>query len=230
MPSVLSVNIGASAPSPTGRGLRTGHFKTPVDSIDVCDPGPKRVRNGAGVSGVAGDVVGNGRHHGGTSQAVYAVAAEELAWWSAELGIDLAPGCFAENLTLTGLDVDSALVGERWQVGDTVVLQVTGPRVPCNTFRGAIGVPGWVKRFSERGRTGAYLAVVTPGTIRPGDEITIAFRPDHAVTVPLLYRAVTTDPRWADEALAAREYLDPELAEKLTRRATYGLDAEPGSL
>ncbi len=227
MASVLSVNVGSSRPSPTGRGPRTGHFKEPVDSIEVVDPGPKRVRQGAGVSGVLGDVVGDGRHHGGSAQAVYAVAAEELAWWSAELGVALSPGSFAENLTLSGFDVDSALVGERWQLGDTVVLQVTGPRIPCNTFRGAMGVPGWVKRFSERGRTGAYLRVVVPGTIRAGDGVTVVSRPEHAVTVPMLYRAITTDPRWADEALAARDHLEPELIEKLQRRATYGLDPEP---
>ncbi len=227
MASVLSVNIGSARPSPTGRGPATGHFKEAIDAIDVADPGPKRVRQSAGVSGVLGDVIGDGRHHGGTHQAVYAMAAEELAWWAAELGTDLAPGAFGENLTLTGLDVDAALVGERWLVGDTVELQVTGPRVPCNTFRMAMGVPGWVKRFSERGRTGAYLSVVTPGRIRSDDPVTVTFRPDHAVTVPLLYRATTTDPRSAEEALAAREYLEPKVVHKLERRAMDGLDEEP---
>lgn len=224
--SVLSLNVGSSRPSPTGRGPRTGHFKQPVDSVVISDPGPKRVVDGAGVSGVRGDVVGDGRHHGGSAQAVYAVAAEELAWWSADLGVELAPGSFAENLTLTGIDVDSALVGEQWQIGDTVVLRVTGPRVPCNTFRMAMGVPGWVKRFSERGRTGAYLAVVVPGTIRTGDPIAVVSRPAHQVTVPMLYRAITTDPRWATEALAARDFLDAERIGKLQRRATYELDSE----
>jgi MOSC domain-containing protein YiiM len=94
----------------------------------------------------------------------------------------------------------------------------------------ALGVPGLVKRFSDRGRTGAYLAVVEPGTIRTGDAIEVIHRPDHSVTVPLLYRAITTDPRWADEALAARDDLEGDLIDKLTRRATYTLATEPDSL
>ncbi len=227
MASILSVNLGRSRPSPTGRGPATGIYKAPVESIDVRDPGPKRMVAGAGVSGAVGDVIGDARHHGGTTQALYAVAAEELAWWSTELGMDLAPGTFGENLTTAGFDVDAALVGERWRIG-TAVVRVTGPRIPCNTFRMALGVPGLVKRFSDRGRTGAYLAVVEPGTIRPGDAIEVIHRPDHSVTVPLLYRAITTDPRWADEALAASEDLEAEVIDKLTRRATYTLAAEPG--
>ena len=31
----------------------------------------------------------------------------------------------------------------------------------------------WVRRFAERGRAGTYLAVLEPGAIRPGDEITV---------------------------------------------------------
>ena len=99
---------------------------------------------------------------------MYAVAAEELAWWGAELGRELGPGAFGENLTTEGLDVDGALVGERWRVGETVVLEVTGPRIPCATFAAHLGERGWVKRFAERGRTGAYLAVVVPGEVRVG--------------------------------------------------------------
>ena len=45
---------------------------------------------------------------------------------------------FGENLTTSGLDVDGA-VGERWQVGDEVVLEVAGPRIPCSTFAARMG-------------------------------------------------------------------------------------------
>lgn len=225
--SVLSVNVGTARPSPTGRGPRTGIFKAPVESIEVRDPGPKRVLDHAAVSGVADDHVGDGRHHGGSLQAVYAVASKELAWWSAELGRELRPGAFGENLTLAGFDVDAALVGERWRIGDEVEVRVTGPRIPCNTFRAAMGVPGWVRRFSDRGRTGAYLAVVTPGTIRPGMSVTVSARPDHGVTVPLLYRAITTEPDLAGRVLTAADHLDAETIDVLRRRAPYALDAEP---
>jgi MOSC domain-containing protein YiiM len=40
------------------------------------------------------------------------------------------PGLFGENLTVEGLDLSSAIVGERWTVGSTV-LEVAQPRLPC---------------------------------------------------------------------------------------------------
>ena len=79
---------------------------------------------------------------------------------------------FGENLTTTGLDVDASEYGDVWTVGEAV-LRVSAPRVPCSTFAMRMGEKGWVKRFAARGRAGTYLAVVTPGTIKPGDPITV---------------------------------------------------------
>jgi MOSC domain-containing protein YiiM len=200
MPSILSVN--SATPTPTtapGSGV-TGICKQPVEAVEVRAPGPKQ--GGLG-SGVVGDHIDDQRHHGGDTQAVYAVAREELDWWGGELSRDLPNGMFGENLTTTGLDVDGALIGERWKVGGEVVLEVCGPRIPCRTFAVRMGEPHWVKRFTERGRTGAYLAVLEPGTIRPGDPVIVAARPDHGITVPEVFRAWTGDLDVADRVLAA---------------------------
>ncbi len=227
----MSVNVGSARPNPKGTGPDTGIHKVPVRSAYLQDPGPKRVEGGLGVSGVAGDVVGDGRHHGGSTQAVYAFASEELAWWAGVLGRDLPPGSFGENLTTVGLDVDAAIIGERWRIGgeDGPIVRVTGPRIPCNVFRLTMQEQGWVKRFAERGRTGSYLAVERPGIVTEADAVDILSQPDHGVTVPMLFRAITTDPRWAEQALRARPYLEGELVAKLEKRSTYGLDAEPGA-
>ena len=83
------------------------------------------------------------------------------------LGRELANGMFGENLTTTDLDVDGALVGERWGVGDEVVLEVCGGRVPCATFAHRMGVRGWLKKFTEVARSGAYLSIENGGTVRP---------------------------------------------------------------
>jgi MOSC domain-containing protein YiiM len=109
---------------------------------------------------------------------VYAVARDELAHWAAEVGRDLPPGAFGENLTITGLDVDGALVGEIWAIGDVVRLQVTGPRDPVRDLREGHGRgQRWVKRFTVRGRTGAYLRVLTPGPVQAGDAVVVESRP-----------------------------------------------------
>jgi MOSC domain-containing protein YiiM len=214
---VLSVNVGEAR---TGilKSRRTGIDKRPVESIDVFDPGPK----GVGASGVDGDAVVNRKHHGGTTQAVYAVAREELDWWSVDTGSDLQPGVFGENVTTSGFDVDAALIGEQWRIGGSVVLSVTAPRVPCATFAARMKIPGWVKAFTERGRTGAYLAVLQPGTIRPDDTIDVTWRPSHGITVPMVFRAWMGDRELArtvvdSGALPPREH--DELSARLARWA-----------
>ncbi len=134
--------------------------------------------------GLAGDQIYDRKHHGGPDQAVYAYAVEDQRWWSTELGRDIEPGSFGENLTTYGLDVTGAVIGERWQVGeDGLVLEVTCPRIPCNTFQGWMDEPHWVKRFTEHGAPGAYLRVVSPGTVGAGDRVSVLSRPDHGVTI-----------------------------------------------
>ncbi len=84
-----------------------------------------------------------------------------------QIGRPIAARAFGENLTTEGVELTHALVGELWTVGDAV-LRVEVPRIPCATFAEHMGVPRWVRRFADAGRTGAYLSVVTPGTRRGG--------------------------------------------------------------
>ncbi|MFJ5046856.1 MOSC domain-containing protein [Streptomyces sp. NPDC088719] len=211
---LLTVNIGQPRPSAqtNGPGGVTGIDKRPVDGpVEVLDPGPK----GDGGSGLAGDAVCDLRHHGGSDQAVYAFAREELDAWERELGgRKLANGVFGENFTTLGLDVSGALIGERWRVGTDLVLEVTSGRVPCRTFADHLGERGWVRRFTQQGATGAYLRVIRPGAVRAGDPIAIVHRPDHEVTAALQFRAVTTERTLLPALLAAGEALHPEALRK----------------
>jgi MOSC domain-containing protein YiiM len=190
---VLSVNVGRPRPNPHKRLRETGIHKEPVETLDVRDPGPKR--GGLG-SGVVGDTIGDTRHHGGVTQAVYAYAAEDLRWWGEQLGRDLPAGLFGENLTTEGLDLTHALVGETWRLtsegSDEVVLRVEAPRIPCATFAGVMQERGWVKRFTAEGRTGAYLSVVRPGTIGSGAAVEVS-RPGHDVDLLTVFRGLTGD-------------------------------------
>ncbi|WP_328905362.1 MOSC domain-containing protein [Streptomyces sp. NBC_00234] len=206
---LLTVNLGRPTASEhtNGPGGLTGIDKHPADGpVQVSDPGPK----GAGGSGLAGDAVCDLRHHGGTDQAVYAFAREELDAWEKALGRDLANGSFGENLTTQGLDVSGARIGERWRIGSGLLLEVTTGRIPCRTFAGHLGEKAWVKRFTQEAAPGAYLRVLEPGTIRAGDPVEVAHRPDHDVTVSLVFRAVTTERTLLPQLLAAGDALHPE--------------------
>lgn len=205
---IRSVNVGAPREGIGSKGRTTGIDKRPTSRVEVRDPGP---RQGGLGSGVVGDEVCARRHHGGSRQAVYAVAREELDHWGRELGRTLTDGTFGENLTTEGLDVDGALVGERWRVGE-VVLEVAGPRVPCANFAAWMGEKGWVRRFVARGRPGAYLAVVEPGWVEPGQPVHVVARPEHDITVPTVLRAWFGDTDEARRVLAAGVLAEAEAA------------------
>ncbi|MGW7540733.1 MOSC domain-containing protein [Streptomyces sp. NPDC054770] len=219
---LLSVNLGRPTPSPhtDQKDGVTGIGKRPVEGpVRVQAPGPK----GAAGSGLAGDAVCDLRHHGGDDQAVYAFAREDLDDWEKELGRPLPNGCFGENLTTNGLNVSDALIGERWRIGSQAVLEVTSGRIPCRTFQGHLGERGWVKRFTRKGATGAYLRVIEPGEIRAGDPIEIVLRPEHGVTAAMQFRAVTTERELLPRLLAAGAALHPKaLAQARKHMAAQG--------
>ena len=193
-PAVLSVNVGAPAVLRGEAGRPPGSARCPsTRSTSRTRAASVAGRRGQGFSGVAGDFIGSGRHHGGADQAVYAFAREELDHWERELGRTLAPGLFGENLTTVGLDVDAAEQGDTWTVG-TAVLRVSAPRVPCANFAFRMGERAWVRRFAERGRGGCYLAVERAGRIVPGDPIAVE-RSGSGLADPAAARRVDGRPR-----------------------------------
>src|SRR3954467_5392931 len=180
MPRVVSVNVGRPRQISVRRGrpLMSAIGKAPVAG---------RVRV-AGVN-VAGDDQADRRVHGGPGKAVYACAAEDAAWWGTELGRTLEPGMFGENLTVEGVDVSGAVIGERWRAG-TAELEVCQPRFACFKLGLRFGDPKMLKRFTAAERPGAYLRIRREGEIGAGDAVEVVERPAHGVTVALVARAV----------------------------------------
>ncbi|GAA2745693.1 MOSC domain-containing protein [Terrabacter aerolatus] len=214
-PHVLSLATGRRT-TPRGGGRPTAIDKQAVDAFEVRDPGPKH--GGLG-SGVVGDEVGNPKHHGGALQAVYAYPREDLDFWEQQVGRPLRAGEFGENVTTVGLDATHALVGELWHIDD-VVLRVEVPRIPCSTFAAHMAEPRWVRRFTEEGRTGAYLSVVAPGVVRTGAPVRVE-RPTHDIDLLLLFRAFTGDLAAARRVVDARVVhaeVQAGLEETLARR------------
>jgi len=216
MTAVLdSVNLGKPIPNPHKTTGTTGIDKRPQDgAVEVRDPGPKH--GGLG-SGVVGDFLGDQKHHGGQSQALYAFEREDLDRWMERLERDLPNGFFGENLTTRALDVNGARLGEIWRIGNTVEVQVTTPRIPCNTFRGWIAEKGWLRTFTLDARPGAYLRILTPGFIAAGDPVTVIHRPEHDVTISLAYLAMTTERSLLPRLLEVGEDLDDDLREQVAQ-------------
>jgi MOSC domain-containing protein YiiM len=165
--SVVSVNVGAVRTVEWhGRVVTTGIWKEPV-------PGRVAVR---GVN-LDGDDQADRRVHGGPDKAVYAYAVEDHAWWSRELGHQLGPGTFGENLTVEGVDLGALVIGSRWLVG-TTELEVSQPRQPCFKLGIRMGDAEFVDRFDDAARFGAYFRIVREGDVGAGDEITVVRRAD----------------------------------------------------
>ncbi|HEX2863191.1 MAG TPA: MOSC domain-containing protein [Deinococcales bacterium] len=155
---VESVNLGLPrALTREGHVRQTGIFKEPTPERVVVAP-----------LGLGGDHVLDGKVHGGPGQAVYLYGVEDYAWWASELGRDLPPGTFGENLTVSGLDVPDLRTGDRLVLPDAT-LEFTAPRVPCETLAARMGDPGFVKRFARARRPGVYARVLAPGSVQVGE-------------------------------------------------------------
>ncbi|SDY93107.1 MOSC domain-containing protein YiiM [Geodermatophilus africanus] len=198
-------------PLPGRRPNRSGIDKRPVPGRVAVHP-----------LGLDGDVQVNRKYHGGEGQAVYAYAQEDADWWSAELDRELPAGRFGENLRTTGVDLTGAVLGERWRVG-TALLEVTACRIPCANFERFWGVPKLVRRFTAHGASGAYLRVLETGDVGAGDAVEVVARPDHGVTVGLLFRATTTQRHRLPEIAPALGHLplkdQPKLAARIAATA-----------
>jgi MOSC domain-containing protein YiiM len=207
-------------PHKRGEAL-TGIEKVPTsEPVLVRAPGTKR--DGLG-GGLVGDMVCDRQNHGGDTQAVYAYAREDLDHWQSVLGRTLPGGVFGENLTTTGVDVNGAVIGERWRIGDELELAVTVPRIPCGTFRGWIAERGWLRTFARAAMPGTYLSVVKPGRVCAGDPVSVLHRPAHGVTVSQVFRAVTLEPDLLPLILAA-DQLEEETKEMARAGRTFELD------
>lgn len=159
---VVSVNVGRPRIVEWhGRAVETAIWKEPAVGRVVIE----------GVN-VAGDGQADLRVHGGRDKAVYAYAADDYSWWSEQLGRELEPGTFGENLTVSGIDLSGAAIGSRWRVG-TALLEITQPRFPCFKLGIRMGDADFVKDFEQAARFGAYLRIVERGDVGVGDEIVV---------------------------------------------------------
>lgn len=206
---VLSVNVGLPRPVRTGsRTVSTAIWKAPVEG-----------RTAARGINLDGDEQADRSVHGGPDKAVYAYAIEETRAWEHELGRELGPAAFGENLTTQGLDVSGALVGERWRIG-TTLLEIAQPRLPCFKLGLRMGDPSFVRRFARASRPGAYLRIVREGALGVGDtvEVDVTSLPEHGVTVRLISDAILKDHRLIPQVLEAPQ-LPSELREWMTERS-----------
>lgn len=195
---VCSLLVGRSAPLPwRGTTVPSGIFKRPVEgSLQL------------GFEGFEGDEQADRTVHGGPDKPVCAYPAEHLPRWGRELGTELPPGAFGENLSVAGLLEDRVCIGDTFALGETIV-QVNQPRGPCYKIAARWGHKALPDLMAKAGISGFYLRVLEDGNVRAGDELTLVDRRSD-VTVAEVMRVTYRDRR--DRDALARVIAVPELA------------------
>lgn len=84
-----------------------------------------------------------------------------------DLGLDVGPGAFGENLTTEGIDLVSLPVGTEVRVGPEVVLEVTQIGKVCHTKCAIFYKVGQCIMPEE----GIFARVIRGGKVKTGDEI-----------------------------------------------------------
>lgn len=190
---VVSVNVGRPTQVPYRGGVvSTGIFKRPVD-------GRVMLRT----MKLDGDEQADPSVHGGADMAAYVYSWDSYRWWMDELGHELQPGEFGENLTVTGFTDDDVRVGDVIRIGDAVV-QVTTPREPCFKLGIRMGDQRFPARFREANRMGFYTRVLQEGEVGAGDAVEIAERAEESLTIAEFHRTYTSG---RDDPAALRRML-----------------------
>jgi MOSC domain-containing protein YiiM len=154
---IISVNIGLpSAQLYEGREVITAGAKQPV---------PRAVLR---VSNFDGDQQGDRVNHGGLEKTVCVYPFDHYPYWSRQLGRDLKPGAFSENLTVSGAIETKVCVGDVFRIGEAMV-QVSQPRMPCAKLAGKNGSKLLPKLMANLGYTGFYMRVLSEGLVAAGD-------------------------------------------------------------
>jgi len=175
--NLISVNIGQERILQRNDHVeRTGIFKFPTEeSVKVTE------------LGLTGDVIASKKHHGGPDQAIYVYGGADYEWWSTQLGKEIPPGTFGDNLTISELESALFHVGDTLHMGN-VTLQVTAPRIPCGTFAARMEDPQWVKRFRHAERPGLYCRVIQEGFVTMGDDVMMERYTGKTISILQMFR------------------------------------------
>ena len=174
---LISVNIGKVRTLQRKDHVETtGIFKMPISV-------PTRINK----LGMEGDVIISKKHHGGSDQAIYIYGTSDYAWWTQELGREIQPGTFGDNLTISELISADFNIGDIIHVSE-VMLQVTAPRIPCGTFAAWMEDPQWVKKFRHAERPGLYCRVLQEGIVKADDLVAIEKYSGETLSVLRMFR------------------------------------------
>ncbi len=137
--------------------------------VAVCTSEKKGTRKAKIAAGILAEDYGlvDDAHADRTTHRQVSLLASESINRMRDLGFDVAPGDFAENLTTKGIELNSLPVGTRLSVGEEVTLEITQIGKECHT-RCAVS-----KQIGDciMPKEGVFARVIRGGPVRAGDRI-----------------------------------------------------------
>lgn len=110
-----------------------------------------------------------GDAHGGPWHRQVSLLALESIEKMRQLGLDVGPGDFAENLTTEGIDLLSLPVGTKLRLGPQAVAEVTQIGKECHTRCAIYYQAGDCVMPKE----GIFVKILTGGPIKVGDQVEV---------------------------------------------------------
>lgn len=128
--------------------------------------------------GIAGDVQGDRRYHGGPERAVSLFSLDVIERLRGE-GHPIVPGSAGENVTVAGLDWSRVAPGTRLLFAGGVVLEVVSYCVPCGKIRASFagGAIERIRQEDHPGESRVYARVAEEGTLREGEPVRLEAAP-----------------------------------------------------
>ena len=137
--------------------------------VAVCKSEEKGTRKEAVAEGLFKEgygMIGDAHADSSTHRQVSLLAVESIDKMR-EMGFDLGPGDFAENLTTEGLEVASLPVGTQISIGEDILLEVTQIGKECHSGCAIFRQTGKCIMPKE----GVFARVLRGGSVRVGDQI-----------------------------------------------------------
>ncbi|RAO73159.1 uncharacterized protein BHQ10_009171 [Talaromyces amestolkiae] len=166
--TLLQTRTGKVKKAALGGEITSAIYKKECDGPIFC-----------GSTGLQGDEHA-AQSHGGTERAVHQYDSSHYPDWRSERVPNphlYETGAFGENITTTALSEHNVCIGDIYQLGSEVLLEVSEPRHPCFKLNARFEYPRMLKRTINTGRSGWNMRVLRSGYICKSDKMVLLERP-----------------------------------------------------
>lgn len=161
----IQVGLPRELKRDSGKLWRSGIFKEQVS-------GSVRISS----SGLEGDSCADTEEHGGIDKAINVYPRGHFEFWKEKLGMEVEPGGFGENFTISSLTEEDVCIGDHFQIGE-VRFEVSQPRQPCYKLAWKWEIKTLALEVEQTGFSGWYFRVLNEGIILAPEEIRLIERP-----------------------------------------------------